>query len=91
MSTRRRTVVITEYLDRPQVPRYLRRLDVLCHNHRSHALPVKMKFVSAKTGRRGLPTAVYACPYPRCNRRQRWTQDRHGKTRRLSEGQRRTR
>lgn len=91
MRMRRRTTVVTEYFDRPRAPRSLRRLDVLCHNHRSHALPVKMRFVSSKTTRQGQPTAVYKCPYPRCNARQRWTQGKQGKPRRLPDGMSRAR
>ena len=58
-----------------RVAAFLRHLDLLCRNHRSHDLPLRMVLIGESLSHRGQPTAVYACPV--CNCREGWVQDRH--------------
>ncbi len=70
------------------LPRFMKKLDLLCHG-RTHILPVKMHLIAESTSDRGLPMAVYACPYRDCNHREGWVQDvRTGGPRRLWSGNR---
>ena len=72
-SPRRRPVV----LENPGgLPGFMKELDVVCRRTEAHPIPAKMKFIGAGVSDRGQPMAVYACPFPGCQWREGWVQDR---------------
>jgi hypothetical protein len=65
-----------------RTPAFLKRLDLICKNHRVHQLALRMVVIGESQSDRGQPMVVYACP--NCNCREGWVQDRYtGRPRRL--------